>query len=217
MAAANNVRGRAPGLVSAFMAAPTDRFSQSIPAWRAPVGCAAPHRSLAGNVERTQPVPRGHLHHETTLQGTKFFCLTEKHPVLAQAAQVRADASDAPDLGSHLQHEVQQRCQTRRMRASSVPCKCSWRVRSRSSGMPRRRWRVRACASTHLRRLLGFGEDISSSSQMNVMCSNSWLFRMLISSNPCLIQHLLLLCWPWPTLPDSSKPITESWLYMRPK
>ena len=117
MAAANNVRGRAPGLVFAFMAAPTDRFSQSMPAWRAPVGCAAPHRSLAGNVERTQPVPRGHLHNETTLQGTKFFCLTEKDPVLAQAAQVRADASDAPDLGSHLQHEVQQRCQTRRMRA----------------------------------------------------------------------------------------------------
>ena len=35
MAAANGVRGRAPGLVSAFMAAPTDRFSPSLPALRA--------------------------------------------------------------------------------------------------------------------------------------------------------------------------------------
>ena len=136
--------------------------------------------------------------------------LASKHPILALAAQARADRSDPPDLRSHVQHRAQQQCQTRRMRASSVPCKCSWRVRSRSSGMPRRRWRVRACASTHLRRRLGFGDDMSSSSQMNVMCSNSWLFRTLISSNPCWIKHLLLLCWPWPTLPDSSTPITES-------
>jgi hypothetical protein len=31
MAAADGVRGRAPGLVSAFMAAPTKRFSPSLP------------------------------------------------------------------------------------------------------------------------------------------------------------------------------------------
>ena len=41
MAAANGVRGRAPGLVSAFRTAPTKRFSPSLPAWRAPVGRAA--------------------------------------------------------------------------------------------------------------------------------------------------------------------------------
>jgi hypothetical protein len=136
----------------------------------------------------------------------------EKHSILDRAARARADGSDPPDLRSHVQHGAKQRFQTRRMRASSVPCKCSWRVRSRSSGMPRRRWRVRACASTHLRRRLGFGENMSSSSQMNDMCSNSCLFRTLISSNPCWIKHLLLLCWPWPTLPDSSTPITESGL-----
>ena len=110
-----------------------------------------------------------------------FKRLARTYSILAQAAQARADRSDPPDLRSHVQHRAQQQCQTRRMRASSVPCKCSWRVRSRSSGMPRRRWRVRACASTHLRRRLGFGENMSSSSQMWVMCSNSWLFRMLIS------------------------------------
>ena len=35
-----------------------------------------------------------------------FKCLAEKHPVLAQAAQARADGSDPPDLGSHVQHQA---------------------------------------------------------------------------------------------------------------
>jgi hypothetical protein len=60
MAAANGVRGRAPGLVSAFTAAPNKRFSPSLPTWRAPVGRAAPHSShVMYNVvqERVQGEP----------------------------------------------------------------------------------------------------------------------------------------------------------------
>ena len=57
MAAANGVRGRAPGLVSAFMAAPTDRFSPSLPALRAPVGCAAPDSSVLRHTPALEPRP----------------------------------------------------------------------------------------------------------------------------------------------------------------
>ena len=46
VATANTDRGRAPGLVSAFLAAPTKRFSTARPSWRAPVGRAVPHSSM---------------------------------------------------------------------------------------------------------------------------------------------------------------------------
>ena len=53
MAAANGVRGRAPGLLSAFTAAPTKRVSPSLPTWRAPVGRAAPHSSISTTTQNT--------------------------------------------------------------------------------------------------------------------------------------------------------------------
>ena len=44
-------------LVSAFMAAPTDRFSPSLPALRAPVGCAAPDSSVLRHTPALEPRP----------------------------------------------------------------------------------------------------------------------------------------------------------------
>ena len=89
-----------------------------------------------------------------------------------------------------------------------------WRNPKRGEMSPNRRWRVRACASTHLRRRLGLFEDMLSSSQIHVMCSNSWLFRTWIPSTPSWITQFLSLFWPCPTLPNWSTPITESGLYI---
>ena len=78
----------------------------------------------------------------------------------------------------------------------------SHKVRGETS--TNRRWRVRACASTHLRRLLGLFEDMLSSSQIrhvqqllavqnvdpvNPMLDHAFPFALLAMSNAAQLEY----------------------------